>query len=99
MTPPTSTLPHLDAKLVSSGAVPGDVELPAPATLTMPENVVQFGTGAFLRGFVDFFIDAAICQRFHEGRVVAIGSTASGRDDALNAQQGLYTIVVDGAAH
>ena len=36
------------------------VELPpARAIASFPERVVQFGTGAFLRGFVDYFIDEA----------------------------------------
>src|SRR5690349_9397492 len=99
MTPATSTLPRLDAKLVASRSVSGDVELPPPAMVSLPESVVQFGTGAFLRGFVDYFVDAAIRQGLYSGRVVAVGSTGSGRDEALNTQQGLYTIVVEDAAH
>lgn len=74
-----------------------------PALLALPEKAAQFGTGAFLRGFVDFFVDAANRAGTFGGRVVAIGSTGSGRDRVLEAQDGLYTLaaqgIVDGEVH
>jgi tagaturonate reductase len=92
------TLPRLGRELLASGHVESSgVALPDPAVFDLPETVVQFGTGAFLRGFVDFFIDEAIQRGSMAGRVVAIGSTGSGRDRALQQQDGLYTIVVEGA--
>ena len=62
----------------------------------LPERAVQFGTGAFLRGFVDDFIHRANERGLFNGRIVAIGSTGSKRDRALNEQDGLYTLVVRG---
>ena len=62
----------------------------------LPVRAVQFGTGAFLRGFVDDFLDRANKQGTFNGRVVAIGSTGSHRDQALRQQDGLYTLVVRG---
>jgi tagaturonate reductase len=62
----------------------------------LPERAVQFGTGAFLRGFVDDFLHRANQHGFFDGRVVAIGSTGSSRDQALREQDGLYTLVVRG---
>jgi tagaturonate reductase len=89
--------PALDARLVRAGGLAeGDVIAPTPETFELPEKVVQFGTGAFLRGFVDFFIDAANRRGQFSGRVVAIGSTGSGRDVAFNTQDGLYTLIVEG---
>lgn len=68
----------------------------------LPEKAVQFGTGAFLRGFIEYFIDEANRQGLFGGRVVAVGSTGSGRDRTLNDQDGLYTLAIrgfeDGAA-
>jgi tagaturonate reductase len=64
--------------------------------LALPERAVQFGTGALLRGLVDDFIDAANRRGAFNGRVVAIGSTGSGRDRAINHQDGLYTLCVQG---
>jgi tagaturonate reductase len=73
-----------------------DLELPSVASMDAPVRAVQFGTGAFLRGFVDAFLDTAREAGCFDGRVVAIGSTGSGRDRALNDQDGLYTLVVQG---
>ena len=58
---------------------------------------MQFGTGALLRGgFVDDFIHRANQQGLFAGRIVAVASTGSVRDRALNEQDGLYTLVVEG---
>lgn len=97
--PGASALPRLthavlDASVVAAGAT-------APAWHRLPERAVQFGTGAFLRGFVDALLDDANRRGAYNGRIVTISSTASGRDAVLNAQQGLFTLVeqgmVDGA--
>jgi tagaturonate reductase len=67
-----------------------------PELLDLPVRAVQFGTGAFLRGFIDYFIDEANRQGLFGGRIVAIGSTGSGRDRFLNEQDGLYTLAIRG---
>ena len=73
-----------------------DLVVPTAEMLTLPERAVQFGTGAFLRGFVDFFVEEANRRGEFGGRIVAIGSTGSGRDAAINDQDGLYTLVTRG---
>ena len=89
--------PSLDRAPASSAAPRSSaVAFPPPSLLTLPERAVQFGTGGFLRGFVEYFIDAAIRVGSFDGRIVAIGSTGSGRDDIVNRQQGLYTLVTEG---
>ncbi|HEV2148376.1 MAG TPA: tagaturonate reductase [Longimicrobiaceae bacterium] len=90
--------PTLSRALVSSPAFQdrGDLLAPAPELLELPEKAVQFGTGAFLRGFVEFFLDAANRAGRFGGRVVMVGSTGSGRDQVLNEQDGLYTLAVQG---
>ncbi len=87
-------LPTLTRALALSG-LPA-VDLPPAGTLTLPETAVQFGTGAFLRGFVDHFVDAANRRGAFNGRIVAVGSTGSGRDRAFTDQDGLYTLVARG---
>ncbi len=77
-----STLPALSADV-------------APARAAGPERVLQFGTGAFLRGFADALLDEAAADG-EVGRVVMVGSTGSGRAAALDAQDGRYTLVVRG---
>ncbi|HEX2190051.1 MAG TPA: tagaturonate reductase [Longimicrobiaceae bacterium] len=92
--------PTLDRALASSPAFrarPG-VLAPAPELLDLPEKAVQFGTGAFLRGFVEHFLDAANRGGRFGGRVVMVGSTGSGRDQALNEQDGLYALATQGIA-
>lgn len=97
MTIAAGTRAKLSADVVRSGGLATrDVLLPTPELLALPEKVVQFGTGAFLRGFVDFFVDEANRRGVFDGRVVAIGSTASGREAALQKQDGLYTLLVEG---
>jgi len=92
-----STLPRLTRALATSPALAarGVVIPPDPAHLALPEKAVQFGTGAFLRGFVDCYLDEANRDGLFGGRVVAIGSTGSGRDDALREQDGLYTVATE----
>lgn len=94
----SGALPTLDRALALSPAFQARADLvpPVPATLDLPERVVQFGTGALLRGFVEYFLDAANRQGSFDGRVVMVGSTGSGRDAVLNEQDGLYTLVVRG---
>jgi tagaturonate reductase len=65
----------------------------------LPETVLQFGTGKFLRCFVDLFVDEANrgCGQ-PLGRVVAVQSTGIERADAINAQQGRYHAAIRGLA-
>jgi len=72
------------------------VEPPVPGYGDLPEKVLQFGTGVFLRGFTDVFVDDANREGRFGGRVVAVGSTGSDRVQAINEQNGLYTICLRG---
>jgi tagaturonate reductase len=86
---------------LSSATIPtlgprDDLTLPSAGQLALPERAVQFGTGALLRGLVDALLDDANRQGKFGGRVVMIGSTGSGRDQAINDQNGLFTLVVQG---
>ena len=91
-------LPLLNRALVTSAAFQArtDVGVPAPELLDLPERAVQWGPGAFLRGFVEPFLDAANRAGRFNGRVVMVGSTGSGRDRVLAEPDGLYTLSVQG---
>ncbi len=65
-----------------------------PAAL--PETILQFGTGRFLRGFADAFIQYANDHGQNVGRVVVVQSTSGSRADQLSAQGGGYHILVRG---
>jgi tagaturonate reductase len=90
--------PRLSRELVASLALAErtGVEVPPIETLELPEKVVQFGTGAFLRGFAGYFIDEANRKGMFAGSIVAVSSTGSRRDAALNEQGGLYTLAIRG---
>lgn len=93
-----SDRPALDARIVLARNLASTVPvgLPDPSLLALPERAAQFGTGALLRGLVDYVVDAANREGKFNGRVVVIGSTGSGRDELVNAQDGLYTLLVEG---
>src|SRR5256885_11105958 len=90
--------PRLSREVVASLAdVQGSaIDIPPRATLDLPEKIVQFGTGAFLRGFVELFVDEANRQGMFGGSIVAVSSTGSSRDAVLNAQGGLFTLAIQG---
>lgn len=98
MTSVAPVLPRLGRALLDSGALAGvdGLGVPTPEVLSLPERAVQFGTGAFLRGFVDAILDDANRRGAFGGCVVAVASTESGRGDAINTQDGLYTLVTRG---
>ncbi|MEM8557278.1 MAG: tagaturonate reductase [Bacteroidota bacterium] len=78
-----------------------DLQVPSRALLDLPERIVQFGTGGFLRGFADDFIDKANRAKANRagagiGRAVVVSQTGSGRAAAFNEQDGLYTLLVRG---
>jgi len=93
-----SARPRLSRELVTSFALAKQtgVEVPPLEILELPEKVVQFGTGAFLRGFAEYFIDDANRRGLFGGSIVAISSTGSRRDTALNEQDGLFTLAIQG---
>jgi tagaturonate reductase len=62
----------------------------------LPETILQFGSGRFLRAFADLFIHHGNSQGQAIGRVVIVQSTGDGRASGLNAQHGKYHVVVRG---
>jgi len=72
------------------------VELPNEAIFSLPEKVLQFGTGVLLRALPDYFIDKANKQGVFNGRIVVVKSTSQGDANAFDEQDGLYTVCVRG---
>ena len=64
----------------------------------LPERVLQFGSGMLLRALCDAAVDTANRAGTHAGRIAVVQSTAEGaaRSSALNAQDGLFTLVERG---
>jgi tagaturonate reductase len=69
---------------------------PESSAFTLPEKVLQFGTGVLLRGLPDYFIDNANRNGRFGGRIVVVKSTGGGDAGAFDRQDGLYTIAVRG---
>lgn len=62
----------------------------------LPERVLQFGEGNFLRAFVDSMIHKLNQQGLFNGRVVVVQPIAEGLAGKLNEQDGLYTLLLRG---
>jgi tagaturonate reductase len=58
--------------------------------------VVQFGEGNFLRSHVDWMLNRMNAQGLFLGRVVVVQPIERGTVDVLNAQDGLYTVILRG---
>ena len=70
--------------------------VPAERIFSLPERVLQFGTGVLLRGLPDYFIDKANRQHIFNGRIVVVKSTTQDGVDAFDRQDGLYTLCMRG---
>src|SRR2546428_1935060 len=65
----------------------------------LPERVLQFGTGMLLRAVSAASVDAANSVGAFQGRIVVVQSTPQGQARAINAQDGLFTLVERGLEH
>jgi tagaturonate reductase len=63
---------------------------------TLPETILQFGSGRFLRAFADLFIHHANQQGQAVGRVVIVQSTGASRAASLERQGGRFHVAVRG---
>lgn len=62
----------------------------------MKETILQFGTGNFLRGFADYFIDCLQKQGLYDGKIVIVSPTNSKAVEKINAQNGQYHLILRG---
>lgn len=62
----------------------------------MHETILQFGSGKFLRGFVDLFVDEINRGDKPAGHIVAVQSTGSDRAAQINASGGHYRFAIRG---
>ena len=76
-----------------------EVVIPDEEIFSLPEKVLQFGTGVLLRGLPDYVIDKANRQQLFNGRVVVVKSTSSPGIDDFALQDNLYTLCVRGIEH
>lgn len=62
----------------------------------LPEKVIQFGEGNFLRAFADWMFHRMNIRGLFNGRVVVVQPIESGLISELNRQDGLYTLILRG---
>src|SRR5256885_5103134 len=65
----------------------------------LPERVLQCGDGMLVRAGCAAAVDAANAAGAFGGRIVVVQSTPQGQAAALNAQDGLFTLVERGLEH
>jgi tagaturonate reductase len=85
-------VPVLNGELFSS--LGGGPAATSPSAL--PERVLQFGEGNFLRAFVDWMLERMNQQGLFGGRALLVQPIADGRAEAINRQSGLYTVLLRG---
>lgn len=62
----------------------------------MKETILQFGTGNFLRGFADYFVDVMNKQGIYDGKIVIVSPTNSKAVEKINNQNGRYNLLLRG---
>jgi tagaturonate reductase len=86
---------RLNRQLIESDfKFPHDVSMGTLAE--MPERIIQFGEGNFLRAFVDWMVNEANQAGLFNGKIVVVQPIEPGRVSALNEQDGLYTVWLRG---
>ena len=62
----------------------------------LPVKVLQFGEGNFMRAFVDWQIQQMNTQGLFNGKVAVVQPINQGLGDMLQAQDNLYTVILEG---
>lgn len=86
-------MPALNRKALAEGKL--SVES-SPAPAGKPVRILQIGDGNFLRAFADWMVDVANGAGLLNGEVIVAQPLARGIAEQLNAQDGLYTVLLRG---
>jgi len=89
------SFPKLNAALLAGGRFSSAGVVVHPAR-PLPERVLQFGEGNFLRAFVDWMIGRMNARGLFNGRAVLVQPIPQGMANTINAQDGLYTVLLRG---
>lgn len=88
--------PRLTKDLLAEGfMIPSGLGV-GPYPENLPERVIQFGEGNFLRAFVDWMFHKMNKEGLFNGRVVVVQPLSQGLVKQLNEQDGLYTLMLRG---
>jgi tagaturonate reductase len=83
----------LNRNLLAQGKLNADTAAPSAKK---PLGILQIGDGNFLRGFADWMIDIANGAGLMNGEVTVVQPLPQGIAERLNAQDGLYTVLLRG---
>lgn len=86
----------LNASYLSTTQLNRSVKLALPRNRAakLPERIIQFGEGTFLRGFVDDLINQANGKGIFAGRIVMVQPSERGCIDELRTQDNMYTLLL-----
>lgn len=76
--------------------IPSNIELPTAKIFRAQETILQIGSGGFLKGFVEDFVQLANIAGRPIGRVVSVQRKSDHRSAAFQRQDGLYTLILRG---
>lgn len=76
--------------------MPRKLNRQAVPTIKRPVKVLQFGEGNFLRAFCDWMIDVLNEKTDFNGNVQIVQPIKQGMGEMINAQDGLYHVVLNG---
>ncbi|MDP5240758.1 tagaturonate reductase [Uliginosibacterium sp. 31-16] len=85
----------LNRSTLATAKVRAEFKLDAAAGKA-PVRILQIGDGNFLRGFADWLIDVTNGAGLFNGRVTIAQPLARGIADLINAQDGLFTVLLRG---
>lgn len=86
-------MPVLNRSQLAEGKFKADV---SPLPDKKPVRLLQVGDGNFLRGFADWMIDVANGAGLFNGEVTVAQPLSRGIAELMNAQDGLYTVLLRG---
>src|SRR6202046_5090559 len=85
---------NISAELLANQSA--NIQLPTAKMFGTPKTTLQIGSGAFLKGFVEDFVQLANMAGEVVGRVVSVQRKSDRRSAAFLRQDGLYTLILRG---
>ncbi|NVM03334.1 MAG: tagaturonate reductase, partial [Candidatus Helarchaeota archaeon] len=85
-------IPLLNRKFLSNYKPAIEIKLPDSKKFDLPEKVIQFGEGVFIRAFFNYFLEIANSRNIFNGRTVVIQPVHVEKAKILNDQDCLFTL-------
>lgn len=89
-------LPLLNKKFLLNYKPDISITLPNNGFFNLPEKIVQFGEGVFIRAFINYFLDIANSENIFNGRAIVVQPINVENAKLINDQDGLFTLCLRG---